>query len=65
MYIHSPKGLLETPVQFLINANLINQSHGSCFNAFRGVVLVNSKLNVRMGKKGDLSNFERGMVVGV
>jgi len=25
----------------------------------------NSKLNVRMGKKkGDLSNFERGMVVG-
>jgi len=26
--------------------------------------LLNSKLNVRMGKKGDLSNFERGMVVG-
>jgi len=24
--------------------------------------LLNSKLNVRMGKKGDLSNFERGMV---
>jgi len=22
------------------------------------------ELNVRMGKKGDLSNFERGMVVG-
>jgi len=22
--------------------------------------LLNSKLNVRMGKKGDLSNFERG-----
>jgi len=32
------------------------------FNAFRGVVLVK---NVRMGKKGDLSYFERGMVVGV
>ncbi|KAG1924892.1 hypothetical protein F2P79_025881 [Pimephales promelas] len=27
--------------------------------------LLNSKLNVRMGKKGDLNNFERGMVVGV
>jgi len=27
--------------------------------------LLNSKLNVRVGKKGDLSNFERGMVVGV
>jgi len=26
--------------------------------------LLNSKLNVRMGKKGDLSNFESGMVVG-
>jgi len=26
--------------------------------------LLNSKLNVRMGKKDDLSNFERGMVVG-
>jgi len=25
--------------------------------------LLNSKLNVRMGKKGDLSNFERGVVV--
>jgi len=25
---------------------------------------LNSKLNVRMGKKGDLSNFELGMVVG-
>jgi len=25
---------------------------------------LNSKLNVRMGKKGDLSNFEHGMVVG-
>jgi len=41
----------------------------SCFNAFRAVVhgqdnLLNSKLNVRMGKKDDLSNFERGMVVG-
>jgi len=24
--------------------------------------LLNSKLNVRMEKKGDLSNFERGMV---
>jgi len=23
-----------------------------------------SKLNVRMGKKGDLSSFERGMAVG-
>jgi len=35
--------------------------------AFRGVVqeyLLNSNLNVRMGKKGDLSNFERGMVAG-
>jgi len=27
--------------------------------------LLNSKLNVRMGTKGDLSNFERGMVVGI
>jgi len=27
--------------------------------------LLNSKLNVRMGKKGDLSNFKRGMVVTV
>jgi len=35
----TPKGLLGTPVQFLINA-IINQSHGSRFNAFRGVVLV-------------------------
>jgi len=26
--------------------------------------LLNSKLNIRMGKRGDLSNFERGMVVG-
>jgi len=26
--------------------------------------LLNSKLNVRIRKKGDLSNFERGMVVG-
>jgi len=26
--------------------------------------LLNSKLNVRMGKKGKLSNFERGMFVG-
>jgi len=26
--------------------------------------LLNSKLNVRMGKKGDLSHFERGMFVG-
>jgi len=26
--------------------------------------LLNSKLNVRIGKKGDLSNFECGMVVG-
>jgi len=26
--------------------------------------LLNSKLNVRMGKKCDLSHFERGMVVG-
>jgi len=26
--------------------------------------LLNSKLNVRMGKKGDSSNFEHGMVVG-
>jgi len=25
---------------------------------------VGYKLNFRMGKKGDLSNFERGMVVG-
>jgi len=47
----------------------MNQSHGSFFNAFRGVVLVNQdnlkticKLNVRMEKKCDLSNFERGMV---
>jgi len=35
--IHSPKGLLGTPVECNY---LINQSHGSCFNAFRGVVLV-------------------------
>jgi len=40
-----------------------------CFNAFMGCGpgqdnLLNSKLNVRMGKKADLSNFERGMVVG-
>jgi len=27
--------------------------------------LLNSKLNVRMGKKGDLSNFERGTFVGI
>jgi len=55
-------GLLGTPVQFQF---LINKSHGSCFNEFRGQYnLLNSKLNVRMGKKGDLSNFERGMVVG-
>jgi len=26
--------------------------------------IMNSKLNVRMGKKGDLSNFKRGMIVG-
>jgi len=26
--------------------------------------LCDFKLNVRIGKKGDLSNFERGMVVG-
>jgi len=26
--------------------------------------LLNSKLNVRMGKKGDLGNSEHGMVVG-
>jgi len=26
--------------------------------------LLNSKLNVRMGKKGDLSKFECGIVVG-
>lgn len=25
---------------------------------------MNSKMNVRMAKKGDLSNFERGIVVG-
>jgi len=25
---------------------------------------LNGKLNVRMGKNGDLSNFKRGMVVG-
>jgi len=29
-------------------------------NAFSQDNLLNSKLNVRMGKKGDLSNFERG-----
>jgi len=39
------------------------------FNAFRGCGsgqdnLLNSKLNVRMGNKGHLSNFERVMVVG-
>jgi len=45
VYIHSPKGLLGTPLQFLTKA-------------------MNSKLNVRMGKKSDLSNFECGMVVG-
>jgi len=31
--IHSPKGGLGTPVQYLINAIIINQSHGSYFNA--------------------------------
>jgi len=31
--------IIVTPVQFLINY-LINQTHGNCFNAFRGVVLV-------------------------
>jgi len=51
---------------------LINQSYGSCFNAFRGVILVSLLISkspelqtdVRMEKKGDLSNFECGMVVG-
>jgi len=41
VYTH-PKGLLGTLVQFLIKAypTKINQSHGGCFKAFRGVVLV-------------------------
>jgi len=58
IYIHSPKVYLN------------NQSHDSCFNACRGMVLAKTiswtpNWMSEWGKKGDLSNFERGMVVGV
>jgi len=53
---------------------LPNQSLHAVFNGVCDVIekaelatdndLLKSKLNVRMRKKGDLSNFERGMVVG-
>jgi len=63
--LHSPKGLLATPVQFLINAIIESTNHMAVASMHLGVWscqdnLLNSKLNVRMGKKGDLSNFERG-----
>ncbi len=46
---------------------LIRQSHGSSISAFRCGEddLLKFKPSIRMGKNGDLSDFERGMVVGV
>lgn len=51
--LQSPDSLLSMSVQ-LTCTNLICQSHGS-----------NSKHFGRMGQKGDLRDFENGMVVGV
>ncbi len=46
---------------------LIRQSHGSSIWAFRCGEddLLKFKPSIRMGKKWDLNDFERGMVVGV
>ncbi len=69
MYIHSPATLLGTPVQ-LVSNTIVNQPiTWQQLNAFRHLDVVkttclSSNLSIRMGKKGDLSDFERGMVVG-
>jgi len=60
-----------TKVQIISISDHVTQSVGTHFKALISILkdyvyifTDNSKLNVRMGKKGDLSNFERGMVVG-
>jgi len=55
-YLMSPKGLLGVPVQFLIVNRQLLQCISGCGPGQDN--LLNSKLNVRMGK------HERGMVVG-
>jgi len=56
--VHSPKGLLGAPVQFLINAisnqTMTRQLLQRIYGCGPGQDnLQNSKLNVRIGKKGD------------
>ncbi len=65
-HLHTLDTLLGTPVQLLGNKLPITWQQ---LNAFRHLDVVKAtslkfKLSIRMGKKGDLSDFERGMVVG-
>lgn len=57
--------LIGTPVQLLVNANILSNQTWQRLNAYRHVDTVKMiQLNMRMGKKGDSSFFKRGMIVG-
>ncbi len=65
-HLHTLDTLLGTPVQLLGNKLPITWQQ---LNAFRHLDVVKTtslkfKSSIRMGKKEDLSDFERGMVVG-
>ncbi len=67
--IHSPATILGAPVQLLGNTNCKSVNHMAatqCILASRCGEddLLAFKPSIRMGKKGDLSVFERGMIVG-
>ncbi len=69
IYIHSLSTLLDIPVQLHGNTNCKSANHMAatqCSWASRCGEddLLKFKPSIRMGKKGDLSDFECGMVVG-
>ncbi len=68
LHIHSEATLLETPVQLLLNAFIYSANHmvtTQCVYACRHGqdYPLKFKLSIRMGKKVDLTDFERGMVI--